>query len=190
MKGSGRQVLFRNPVWGVPLALPVALFASQTAVLAGLFTILVLVVVPISHAISYFVEAWLPRYLRLFAVLIVTSAVLTVAEMVLNLAGWEIVGRPLYMMRALTVSGLVIWPTMAAARGERFTERLTVAFGLVGGFVIGFLPLATARILLIRAGYRPADSVFMGFLLLAVGKIIVNMYRTLADDRDEGVADS
>ncbi|MCG8479952.1 MAG: hypothetical protein MI724_12710 [Spirochaetales bacterium] len=183
MKRFGRQLLSRNPVWVVPLALPIALFASQTVELAGLFAVLVLVVVPVTHGIAYFVEAWLPRYLRLVAVLIVSSTVLAVAEMVLHLVGWGIAGRSLYMMRAITVSGLVVWPTAAAPRDERFTDRLAVSFGLAVGFVIGFVPLAATRILFIRAGYRPADSVFMGFLLLAVGKIIINVYRRLAYDR-------
>ena len=183
MKRFVRQLVTRNPVWVVPLALPVTLFASQTTELAALFVILILIAVPVTHGISYFVEAWLPRYLRLVAVLIVASTVVSITEMILFLSGWGVTGRSLYMMRAITVSGLVVWPTSASPRGERFTDRLAVAFGLAVGFVIGFAPLAAARILLIRAGYRPADSVFMGFLLLAVGKIIINVYRNLAYDR-------
>ncbi|MCG8477869.1 MAG: hypothetical protein MI724_02150 [Spirochaetales bacterium] len=183
MKRFGPQLLSRNPVWVAPLALPIALFASQTVELAALFAILVLVVVPLTHGISYFVEAWLPRYLRLVAVLIVASTVLAVAETVLRLGGWGIAGRSLYMMRAITVSGLVVWPTSVAPRDERFTDRLAVSCGLAVGFVIGFVPLAATRILFIGAGYRPADSVFMGFLLLAVGNIVINVYRRLATDQ-------
>ena len=172
-----RHVTSRNPVWMVPLALPVVLYASQTVYLAVLFTALVAIAVPTVHGVSYFAERWLPRHLRLVSLLLVAAVVVTILERILQSLGDIVPQRTHSMIQALTVTAIMVWPTIAAPVEETFRHRMAVAAGLAAGFVVGFVPLAAVRILLSRGGYLFADTLFVGFLLLAVGRMAINLYR-------------
>ena len=81
MKQVGRYIISKNPVWTVPLALPIVLFASQSPEWAVLFGISVAIVVPTVHLISYFVESSLPRMLRIIPVLVIAGTVVTIVEL-------------------------------------------------------------------------------------------------------------
>jgi hypothetical protein len=173
----------RNPVWMVPLALPFVLFASQTYDEAVLFSITVLIAIPTVHGISFFVERWIPRHLRVIAVLLTAAVVMTIAEIVLVRIGYAPSQRTRYLLQALTVAGITVWPAFSSPAAESFRHRIGVAGGLALGFVLGFVPLAALRIALSRGGYVYADSVAVGFFLLALGRIAISVYRRYARGR-------
>ncbi|MFW5694139.1 MAG: Rnf-Nqr domain containing protein [Alkalispirochaeta sp.] len=177
MTHFARHITTRNPVWMVPLALPFALYAGQAYDLALVFVVTVLITVPTVHGISFFVERWLPRHLRAIPVLLTGAVAVTIAEMVLIRVGFVPSARTRYLVQALAVAGITVWPTFASPAGESFRHRMAVAGGLAVGFVVGFVPLAALRIALSRGGYRYADSVAVGFLLLAVGRMLIAAYR-------------
>lgn len=172
-----RHVTSRNPVWIVPLALPIVLYASTSVERAVLFAAAVVVTVPLSHAVSFFVERWLPRYLRMVPLLVVAAVVVTVFELLVLSFGYPLSDRSRYLLQALTVTGITVWPTGAAPLDESWPERLSVATGLAAGFLVGFVPIAAVRIVLSRVGYGYADALFVGFLLLAIGRAALNAYR-------------
>ncbi|MFO8042501.1 MAG: Rnf-Nqr domain containing protein [Alkalispirochaeta sp.] len=180
MTHFARHMTTRNPVWMVPLALPFVLYASQSYDVAVLFSIAVVVIVPTVHAISFFAERWLPRHLRIIPVLLTAAVAVTVAEILLARLGQAASGRTGYMVQALAVAGITVWPAFSSPPGESFRHRLGVAGGLAAGFVLGFAPLAAVRIVLSRAGYMYADSVAVGFLLLALGRMGISVYRRYA----------
>jgi Na+-translocating ferredoxin:NAD+ oxidoreductase RnfA subunit len=175
VKQFSRQVLSRNPVWMVPLALPIVLYASQSVRTAILFGAVVVVTVPIVHGLSYFAERRLPRYLRIVPLLVIAATVLTLTELLLERIGEPLPDRTRLLLRAVTVTGIMIWPTVASRAGETLRSRVAVATGLAVGFVVGFAPLAAVRIALSRSGYILADSVAIGFLMLAIGRGVINI---------------
>ncbi len=177
MTHFSRHITTRNPVWMVPLALPFVLYAGQAYDLALLFAITVAITVPTIHGISFFVERRLPRHLRVVSVLLTGAVVVTIAEMVLVRLGQTPSDRTRYLIQALAVAGISVWPTFSSPAGESFPHRIAVAGGLAVGFVVGFAPLAAIRIALSRSGYHYADSVAVGFLLLAVGRMLISTYR-------------
>lgn len=180
MTHFSRHMTTRNPVWMVPLALPFVLYASQSYDVAVLFSIMVVIIVPIVHGISFFAERWLPRHLRVIPVLLTAAVAVTLAEIVFVRLGQTFSGRTSYLVQALAVAGITVWPAFSSPPGESFRHRIGVAGGLAAGFVLGFVPLAAVRITLSRAGYIYADSVAVGFLLLAVGRMSISAYRRYA----------
>ncbi|HKK48625.1 MAG TPA: Rnf-Nqr domain containing protein [Alkalispirochaeta sp.] len=177
MTHFSRHMTTRNPVWMIPLALPFVLYAGQAYDLALLFSVTVAITVPTIHGISFFVERWLPRHLRAISVLVIGAVVVTIVEMVLVRMDQAPSDRTRYMVQALAVAGITVWPTFSSPAGESFRHRMAVAGGLAVGFVVGFVPLAAIRIALSRSGYHYADSVAVGFLLLAVGRMLISTYR-------------
>lgn len=173
MSEIGRYLLSRNPVWGVPLALPVVFFAGQSVERAILFGSLVVGVLIVTQTLSYFAESMLPRMLRIIPALIIAGGIVTIAEVVLYRMGISPGHRMLLMMRGVSVSGIVMWPTLRARRGERFMDRMQVVFGLVLGFVGGFAIFTAIRVALSSSGVGIADSVAFGFFLLALGRIVI-----------------
>ncbi|MDA3949094.1 MAG: hypothetical protein PF508_07685 [Spirochaeta sp.] len=172
MKQVGRYIVSKNPVWTVPLALPIVLFASQSPEWAVLFGVTVALVVPFVHVLSYFMESHLPRMLRIIPVLVIAGTVVTIVELFAIRAGVVPSDRMLLMLRAVSVSGIVIWPTIRAPRRERFVDRMQVVLGLTIGFVLGFALFSLIRFGIGQAGIGLANSVAMGFFLLAVGRMI------------------
>ncbi|MEX2444895.1 MAG: Rnf-Nqr domain containing protein [Alkalispirochaeta sp.] len=175
-----RHITTRNPVWMVPLALPFVLYAGQAYDVAVLFAMTVAVTVPTVHGISFFVERRFPRHLRVISVLLTAAVVMTISEMVLVRLGQVPSPRTRYLVQALAVAGITVWPAFSSSAEESFRHRMGVAGGLAVGFVLGFAPLAAVRIVLSRGGYRYADSVAVGFLLLALGRMIISAYRRYA----------
>lgn len=167
----------RNPVWMVPLALPIVLYASQSLDLAITFGIAVALVVPAVHSVSFFAERALPREVRLLPVLVLTATLITVWEMLILRFGVELTGRSAFMLEGITVSALVLSPTVAAPERESYAHRMKRAAGLSVGFLLGFVPVVVLRVLLGLSGYQYANSLFVGFLLLAVGRIAINLVR-------------
>ena len=184
MKHFLRQLTSRNPVWMVPLALPLVLFASRSIRTAILFSVVVIAVVPLVHSISYFLERQLPRYLRLVSLLIVAATVMTVVELVLVAMGQALTEGTASLLQAMTVMGIMIWPTIGSPLNETFQYRMSIAAGLAVGFVLGFVPLVLVRYLLFSAGYRWADALFVGFLLLTIGRVAVNVVRRSRRERN------
>jgi len=173
MSEFGRYVLSRNPVWGVPLALPIVFFAGQSLERAILFGALLVGVFIATQMLSFFAESVLPRMLRIVPALIIAGAVVTIAEVVLYRIGVSPGHRTLLMMRGIAVSGIMMWPTLRSPRGERFVDRMQVVFGLTAGFLGGFALFTAIRVTLSRAGFGIADSVAFGFFLLALGRIVI-----------------
>jgi Na+-translocating ferredoxin:NAD+ oxidoreductase RnfE subunit len=172
-----RHIVARNPVWMVPLGLPFVLYGGQSWTLAALFAGAVLLVVPLAHALSFFIERQLPHHARLLPVLLAAATCITVLQLILSASGIVLSDRQDLMVEALTVSGLVVWPTIAAPTDETFSQRMAVAVGIAVGFVAGFVPLATVRLLAAAGGYQLAVSAFGGFVLLAVGRMVISGLR-------------
>jgi Na+-translocating ferredoxin:NAD+ oxidoreductase RnfE subunit len=181
VKQFSRQVLSRNPVWMVPLALPIVLYASQSVRTALLFGAVIVVTVPVVHGISFFAERRLPRHLRIIPLLVISATILTLVELLLQRIGEPLPDRTRLLLRAVSVAGIMIWPTVASRAGETFRSRVAVAMGLAVGFLVGFAPLAAVRIALSRSGYVLADSVAIGFLMLAVGRAAINIQHNRSD---------
>lgn len=172
MKTFTTYIATRNPVWVAPLALPIVLFGSQSIERAVAFAIIVAVTIPAVHLISFFAEAWLPRMLRIVPVLIIAAGVVTIVEAFALRAGVVQSDRFLLMLRATSVSGLVIAPTVRARPGERFIDRMQIVLGLTVGFVVGFAAFTAIRVGIVAAGYGIGQSVAAGFLILAAGKMV------------------
>lgn len=171
MKRVTSLITERNPVWVVPLALPIVLYAGQSLERALLFAGIVTVVLPSVHVISYFAESLLPRTLRIIPVLAVAGTVVTIVELFVLRAGVPATDRLVLIMRATSVSGIVIWPTIRAQEGERFVDRLEIVVGLLLGFLLGFTVFTAIRLVARNAGFGLANSVAFGFFILAIGRM-------------------
>lgn len=180
-----RHAVTRNALWVTPLALPAALLASTTVELALLFGVVIAVTVPLAHLVSWPIERWLPRYVRLVVILVIASVIITLAETVIRAGGYQLAQRPLYVLRALTVSGLVVYPSIASPLGQRFSRRMAIVAGTVVGFLGGFFVFAALRIAVIAFGFVPGDSLAFGFLLLALGRIAINAVKWPAKETEE-----
>jgi hypothetical protein len=150
-----------------------------------LFGAIVMVTVPVVHGISFFVEGQLPRHLRIVPLLVIAATVITLVELVLQRIGEPLPDRTRLLLRAVTVTGIMIWPTVASRAGETYRSRMAVATGLAVGFVVGFAPLAALRIALSRSGYVLADSVAIGFLLLAIGRAAINIHHKRSETAED-----
>ncbi len=181
----GRGITVRNPVWVVPLALPIVLFASTTWEMTLLFSVAVPLVVILTHAVSYPLERWFPPDLSFMVTLLTAGIVVTLAERVLYAFGIVLPGRPLYIFRAIAVSGVMLWPAFIGTRDEPFLRRIYRVTGLAFGFMLGLLVLAIVRTLLISRGFTPAGAVSFAFLVLALGRMAVNQVVILREDRRE-----
>lgn len=167
----------RNPVWVVPLALPLAIFASGELNRALLFVWLLPAAVVLAHAIAAVVEPWVPRRLRIAVMAIVAAAVVTVAEVILRRTQIGSTSETLLMVRLIAVSGAMVWPALAAHSDEGWRVRFLRAVGVAVGFAVGLTILTAARLSLAAIGLQPGDSVAVGFLVLAAGRIVVFMIR-------------
>lgn len=170
-----RGITARNPVWVVPLGLPAALFATQSWDMTILFAVSVIVVVIITHLVSMPIERWLPPDLGIVAMLITGGVVITIAELVLGATGIVLTGRALYLYRAITVSGVMLWPALIGKRDEPFSHRMNRVTGLALGFGLGVALLAIIRVPLVLSGVRPAHSLSFALFVLALGRILVNL---------------
>ena len=170
----GRGITERNPVWVVPLALPIVLFASSTWEMTVFFALAVPTAVFITHLVAIPLERWLPPDLMLLAMLLAGGVVVTLAERVLYASGIVLPTRPLLLFRAITVSGVMLWPMLVGSRHEPVSQRLNRVAGLVIGFVLGLILLALVRTSLVTAGFAPAGSLPFALIVLALGRIAVN----------------
>ncbi len=169
----------KNPVWVAPMVLPVLLFGSGSMERALLFIILIGLGLPTVHVISFFIEAHLPRSFRLFSVLVVAASIFTVLEILFVPAGGDdpgAISRLTLLVRGLSVSGIVILPTVRAPRGERFSERIQHVLGLTLGFILGFVVFVALRLGLQQLAGREIQPVVAGFFLLAAGRIGYNLF--------------
>lgn len=177
------HALRRNPVWMVPLGLPYVLATGANPAYGMLFSLVILFLVPLVHALSFPLERWLPYQLRLLPVLITAATVVTLAELLLSTAGIGLHPRNTLLLRALSVAPVSVAPTLASLRSETYLHRMSVAAGLAIGFAIGYLPVALARLVLAALGYGYADTVFVGFLILALGRLSINLMSGVGHDQ-------
>ena len=179
MSGFRETIRNRNPVWAVPSALPLVLFGSRTLSAAVVVSLAVLFIVPLTHAISFWVERHLSRDWRIMPPIVIAAALTVVGEPFLTLLVPEVSVRLALLLRALCVTGIVLQPVLDPSPQESFQERMVTVAGLVVGFLVGFAPYAAARIALLAVGYRAADSLVSGFLLFVVGKIVIEAARRI-----------
>lgn len=161
----------RNPVWIVPLSLPIALFASASVEWALLFGWFVPAAVVVSHAAGATVERWIPRRLRLPGFMLLAAIIVTLLELLVQRSGARLESLSLLMVRATTVSGVMVWPALVAGPRELWRERMTRAVGVSLGFVVGLTVLALVRRAAGALGIGGGDTVALGFLVLALGRI-------------------
>lgn len=176
----------RNPVWIVPLAIPIVLYGTQTADRAVLFGLVVAIVVPLSHAISYFLERVFPRSLYLLPLLTVAAVLVTLVELVINISVISAGPRTIALIRSLVVSGLLLYPATngsAGVMGERFRERMTRVGSITLAFVVGFAAFYLLRALSSTIVRSFADTVAGGFLILAAGRMTITVVHDLRQRR-------
>lgn len=176
IRDIGRGITARNPVWVVPLALPIALFASTSWEMTLLFSVGVSVTVLSTHLLAIPVERWLPPDLAVVAMLLAGGVVITLTERVLYVFGVVPAARPLFLFRAITVSGVMLWPALIGNRGEPAARRMNRVVGLIFGFVTGLVLLTLVRTSLLRYGFIPAASLPFGLIVLAVGRMLANQF--------------
>ncbi len=178
MKTISEQVLQRNPVWVMPLALPLVIFGSESFDRALLFVMVLGIGLPVIHMVSFFAEGRLPRMLRIIPVVIVAAAVFSVLEMVFLVPSSQENQRLLLMVRGATVSGIVIVPTIRSRPGERISERMQHVIGLTLGFLLGFALFTIMRLGVQFLVGEAVSSVAAGFFILALGRIAWNAVHT------------
>lgn len=183
IRDIGRGVLGRNPVWVTPLALPVVLFASTSWDTAILFAVALPVVVMVAHLVAIPVERWLAPDLAIVAILVAGGISVTFAEWVTYALGIVPAYRSILLFRAISVSGIMLWPIFAGFRGEAASLRLHRVAGLVLGFALGLVLLTLIRTSLISVGFIQAGSLPFGLFLLALGRILVNASVVLTNQR-------
>lgn len=176
----------KNPVWAFPLALPIVFFGSQSLERALLFAAIIAIVLPTVHTISFFVESLLPRMLRIIPVLVIAGSVVTIVELFVFHLGVADTHRLTLMIRATSVSGIVIWPTIRSRPGERFIDRVEVVFGLLLGFLLGFALFSAIRLSLGALEIGIANSVALGFFILAVGRIVLSSRKVSKETNGAG----
>jgi hypothetical protein len=171
MKTIAEHVVQRNPVWVMPLALPLVIFGSESPERALLFVMVVGIGLPVIHMVSFYVEGRLPRMLRIVPVVIVAAAVFSVLEMLFLPPVSQESQRLVLMVRGAAVSGIVIVPTIRSRPGERFSERIQHVLGLTIGFILGFALFTVLRLGLVVLVGQAVSPVAAGFFLLALGRI-------------------
>lgn len=181
MKTISEQILNRNPVWVIPLALPLVIFGSESLQRALLFVMILGIGLPVIHMISFFAEGRVPRMIRLIPVMIVAAAVFSALEMIFLVPTAQESQRLLLMVRGAAVSGIVIVPTIRSQPGERFTERMQHVIGLTIGFLLGFVLFTALRLGVSFMVGDAVSSVAAGFFILALGRIAWNAVHTERD---------
>lgn len=176
----------RNPVWIVPLALPIVLYGTQTGDRALLFGVVITLVVPMAHALSYPLERVFPRSLHLIPLLTIAAVLVTLAELVIDLSGIVAGPRTILFMRSLVVSGLLLYPG-TIRRGGRpargFPDRMLRVGATTTAFLLGFSLFFVIRSILSVPFATFGDTVAGGFLILAAGRIAVRASRGLRRGR-------
>lgn len=167
----------RNPVWIVPLALPIAIFASANLDRAILFAWFLPAAVVVAHGASAPIERLLPRRFRFPLFVMVSAAVVTIGELLLARFGALPEGIDLVMLRATTVSGAMTWPALSPLPHDLWQDRLTRGIGVSLGFVLGLAVLTTVRLIIAATGLQTGQSVAIPFLILAVGRIGIDVIR-------------
>ncbi len=165
----------RNPVWIVPLALPIVIYGSQTLRRALLFAVIIAIVVPLTHILWALIERSFPRALRLVPLLVIAALLLTIVEVILNLSGIYVSPRSLVLIRSLSVSGLLLYPAMISARDDLVSSHLRRVAGITIGFLAGFLLFALMRSLFSLALGSFPSTIAGGFFILAFGRIVINL---------------
>jgi len=167
----------RNPVWIIPLAMPIVLYGTQTGDRALLFGVVVALVIPITHALSWPLERVFPRSLHLVPLLTIAAVLVTMAELVIDLSGVFAGPRTIVLLRSLVVSGLLLYPGSVgpgAVRNERFSERMLRIGATTAAFLVGFaLFFVIRRVAAVPFGTF-SDTVAGGFLILAIGRMTVS----------------
>lgn len=176
IRDLGRGIATRNPVWIMPLALPIVLFASGSWDMTILFAVAVPIMLIVTHLVALPFERWLPPDLEIVAMLVTGGVVITLAEQVLYMLGIVLATRPLLLFRAVSVSGVMLWPALIGTRAEPASRRLNRVLRLSLGFALGLILLAALRVPFVLGGFVPAGSVAGGLLLLAFGRVVINHF--------------
>lgn len=166
----------RNPVWMVPLALPLALHASQSMELSIALGVAVSLSLFLGGGAAILLEQKVAPDLMIVVLVMAVAAGLTVAELTLDALGVPLTLLSRLLLRATAVSGLVVHPGALGRRRGPVTTRLVRLAGLVCGFFAGLLLLTAGRYLLEVLRVPVASSVAAGFFLLAVGRMVINSF--------------
>lgn len=176
----------RNPVWIVPMALPIVLYGTQTGDRAILFGTVIALVMPMTHALSYPLERVFPRSHRLIPLLTIAAILVTIAELVIDVSGVAAGPRTILLLRSLVVSGLLLYPGVAVRNevtGERFSDRMLRVGSTTAAFLAGFAVFYVVRSIASVPFGPLTDTVAGGFLILAVGRMAIRAIRDLRRGR-------
>lgn len=158
----------------MPIALPAALYASSELGTAAVFALTVLVVAPGSHAILQALQKALPRGARLPVLVVLASGLLAIAELGWRMALGTLPVSDAMMLRALAVSGLVVWPEIMATT-DNAAGVVRSAFGLAFGFAFGLALLTAIRFGIAAFGIADAGGLPVALLILASGRALLEL---------------
>lgn len=159
----------------MPIALPAALYASSELGTAAVFALTVLVVAPGSHAILQTLHKALPRGARLPVLVVLASGLLAIAELGWRMALGTLPVSDAMMLRALAVSGLVVWPEIVAGGEDSAAGGVRSAFGLAFGFAFGLALLTAIRFGIAAFGIEDAGGLPVALLVLASGRALLGL---------------
>lgn len=179
MKKLLRHIGVRNPVWIVPLAIPIVLHGTQSFDRAILFSVVIAIVVPVTHALSFFVERSFPRSLTFLPLLTIAAVVLTLVEVVIGVSGIAAGPRTTALIRSLAVSGLLLYPTFSGTPSERFYDRMQRVGSVTIAFLLGFALFYAVRMVASIVFGSLAFTVAGGFFVLALGRMTVTLIHDL-----------
>lgn len=160
----------------MPIALPAALYASEDPGLAFIFALTMLIVAPGARMLLGVFGAIVPRVARLPTLVVIASGLLAVVELLMQL----VLGVPTVsdatMVRALAVSGVVIWPEIAPNRSSNTTEAVRSALGLAAGFALGLAVLTAIRAGVAALGVADGGGLPVALLILAAGRTVLRSH--------------
>ncbi len=162
----------RNAVLVLGFGLPLLIFGSTTLQRAAIIGGAVLVVLPVSHAVSFGVEQLLRKSLRKAALLVIAATVITVYEAILRTIVPEPGFRTLLFMRLLVADCMLVWPFLRSNREETFQHRIEHALGLSLGFTLVLALFAVLREAMVVAGWNLAASTAVAFFVVGYAKAL------------------
>ncbi len=168
-----RALRVHNPVLGIPLMLPMVLYGSGSFEGALLFGLAMPLVFLISVAGILATEQFIPPHFTLFALMLLTVVLVTSLELLFVAIQFPVTHLGVLLFRATAVSGILVQPTLLGGRREPKTPRFVRIAGAIFGFSLVLFVLTLIRIGLRLAGVQAYGGMAVGFIALAVMRMMV-----------------
>ena len=172
-----RRMWRGNAVFVLGLGLPSVLYASGSVPESLVFAVTVVVLVPLSHVISWHIENVVWPIARPYTPLVVASVLLTGMEALAGTIGFSFSSRGAWLYRALAVDALVLWPALTLRQMDRLRQRIISAASVAASYVPALILMTVARTALISLGVSLAETLAGALFLVAAGKLVLNAVR-------------